>query len=105
MRVLPILPVAFTQECLEISQDFRHNVLILTCFCIFLLENLTFRLWKAIVYLLTDDSVEVKASMATGLCNIIRSIAQGKIQAHFLLERIKLAAVPSRTRNIAWLNI
>ena len=70
----------------EISRDFWHSMSMLTCFCIFLLENLTFRIWKVIVSLLIDDSVEVKVSMATGLCNM-QSIAQGKIPAHFVLER------------------
>lgn len=45
---------------------------------ILLVENLTFRLWKVIVSLLIDDSVEVKDSMATSLCNITQSISEGK---------------------------
>ena len=87
----------------EISRDFWHSMSILTCFCIFLLENLTFRIWKVIVSLLIDDSVEVKVSMATGLCNIMQSIAQGKIPAHFLLER-KSNWLPLHRALTTWLS-
>ena len=87
----------------EISRDFWHSMSMLTCFCIFLLENLTFRIWKVIVSLLIDDSVEVKVSMATGLCNIMQSIAQGKIPAHFLLER-KSNWLPLHRALTTWLS-
>lgn len=53
---------------------------------ILLVENLTFRLWKVIVSLLIDDSVEVKDSMATSLCNITQSISEGKEHVHFSSE-------------------
>ncbi|XP_028408527.1 thyroid adenoma-associated protein homolog [Dendronephthya gigantea] len=39
-------------------------------------ENQTFRIWKVLIYLLIDDSVEVKQSMASGLLNILPSFAQ-----------------------------
>ena len=45
--------------------------------CRILTENITFRVWKVIINLLMDDSVEVKVSMASGLSNIMQSLGKG----------------------------
>jgi hypothetical protein len=62
------------------------------------LENLTFRLWKVIINLLLDDSVQVKHFMAAGLSNILQSTTPGRISKQFLTP----STIPRRLSGIAW---
>ena len=94
-RILSLQDVVFRSMFFLIYTDLLLYVL--------LVENLTFRLWKVIVSLLIDDSVEVKNSMATSLCNIMQSISEGKVHVHFSLERICLHIV-SHHYALAWLS-
>ena len=86
-----------------ISRLLAHHINTDSLLYILLVENLTFRLWKVIVSLLIDDSVEVKDSMASSLCNIMQSISEGKVHMHFSSERICLHTV-SHHYALAWLS-